>query len=228
MRISLPEHPAVIIIAVLLVALLTWGFWPQPVVVETVQVRRAPLTITIEEEGRTRVIDRYVVSAPVAGVACRAQLDVGDPVTQGEVLLGITPLESEVLDARSRAQATAAIAAARSALAAAQEQASAADAAAQLATTELERLQPLVQKGLASQGELDRAETEVLTTAAAKRSASFSVQVANYEVQAAESVLDYTTDSQSEASLNVPVVSPITGKVLKVLRECEGPVRTGD
>ena len=227
MRIPLPEHPAIVVIAALVIGLLVWGIWPQPVIIEAVEVQRAPLTITVEEEGRSRVIDRYVISAPVDGVACRVQLNVGDPVQQGEVLLGITPLRSHVLDSRSRAQAIAAVAAAQSALAAASEQRSAADAAAQLATAELQRLQPLAQKGMASKSELDRAETAVLTSAAAKRSADFKVQVANYEVQAAESVLEYSAKTSDEPAVRVPITSPVTGKILKVLRECEGPVQTG-
>ena len=144
MSIPLRKHPAIAVTAVLIIALLVWGFWPQAVFVEAIAVKRAPLTVTIEEEGRTRVIDRYIISAPVDGVACRVQLDVGDPVAQGQVLLGITPLESQVLDPRSRAQAEAQVSAAESALEAAKQHASAAEAAAQLATTELKRLRPLL------------------------------------------------------------------------------------
>jgi HlyD family secretion protein len=228
MRIPLPEHPVVIAVAVLVIGLLGWGFWPQPVVIEAIVAERAPLTITVEEEGRSRVIDRYIISAPVDGVACRVELNVGDPVQRGEVLLGITPLESQVLDQRSRAQAIAAVAAAQSTLAAAREQASAAEAAAQLATNELKRLQPLARKGLASKGELDRVETEVQTSTAAKRSADFRVQVASYEVQAAQSVVEYSAGANGEPMVRVPIKSPVTGKILKVLRECEGPVRTGE
>lgn len=228
MRIPLPEHPVVIAAAALVIVLLGWGFWPQAVVVEGIVAKRAPLTMTIAEEGRSRVIDRYVISAPVDGVTCRVQLDVGDPVQQGEVLLGITPLESQVLDQRSRAQAIARVAAAESNLAAAREQAHAAEAAAQLATNELARLQPLTLKGLAAKGELDRVETEVQTSTAGKRSADFSVQVASYELQAAQSVLEYSAGAKGEPMVSVPIKSPITGKILKVLRECEGPVRTGE
>ena len=110
MNIALRKHPVIVAIAVLIAGLLTWGFWPQPVFIEAIKVKRAPLTISIEEEGRTRVIDRYIISAPVDGVACRMQLHVGDPVEQGQILLGITPLESQVLDPRSRAQAKAKVA----------------------------------------------------------------------------------------------------------------------
>ena len=75
MRTLLRKHPVITFIAVLIIGLLVWGFWPQPVLVEAIAAKRAPLTVTIEEEGRTRVIDRYVISAPVDGVTCRVQLE---------------------------------------------------------------------------------------------------------------------------------------------------------
>jgi len=224
----LRKHPVITAIAVLIVGLLIWGFWPQPVFVEVFEAKRAPLTITIEEEGRTRVVDRYVISAPVDGVACRQHLNVGDEVKQGQVLLGITPLESQVLDPRSRAQKKSQMAAAESSLHAAEQQAEAAEAAAKLAVIEHKRLLPLVDKGVISTDAYDKARTQVQTTAAAQRSAVFQVEVARYELQAAKTVLEYTAASRGEPAERLPVVSPVTGRVLKVVRECEGPVRTGD
>jgi len=222
------KHPVITSITVLIIALLIWGFWPQPVFVEAIEAKRAPLTITIEEEGRTRVVERYIISAPVDGVACRQDLDVGDEVKQGQVLLGITPLESQVLDPRSRAQTKAKVAAAESALHAAEQQAEAAEAAAKLAVIEHERLKPLVEKGVVSTDAYDKAATQVETTAAAQRSADFQVEVARYELQAAKTVLEYTAASRGEPAERIPVISPIDGRVLKVTREFEGPVRTGD
>jgi HlyD family secretion protein len=61
----LRQHPVIAIIALLIIALLAWGFWPQPVMVEAVAVKSLPMAVSVEEEGRTRVIDRYIVSAPV-------------------------------------------------------------------------------------------------------------------------------------------------------------------
>ncbi len=222
------KHPVITSITVLIVVLLIWGFWPQPVFIEAIEAKRAPLTITIEEEGRTRVVDRYVISAPVDGVACRQQLNVGDEVKQGQVLLGITPLESQVLDPRSRAQTKAQVAAAESAVHAAEQQAEAAAANAKLAVIEHERLKPLVEKGVISTDAYDKAATQVQTTAAAQRSADFQVEVARYELQAATTVLEYTAADRGEPAERLPVVSPVDGRVLKVTRECEGPVRTGD
>ena len=170
MLVLLRQHPAIAVTTVVITTLLAWGFWPQPVMVEAVAAMRAPLAVSIEEEGRTRVIDRYIVSAPVDGVACRVQLEVGDPVKQGQVLLGITPLESQILDPRSRAQAKARVSAAESALRAAREEAQAATATQEYATTELERQRPLMEKGLVARDAFNRAETEAKTSAAAKRS----------------------------------------------------------
>lgn len=225
----LKKHPLITFIAVIILVLLIWGFWPQPIFVEGIAAKYAPMTVSIEEEGRTRVIDRYIISASVDGVACRQQLKVGDSVKRGQVLLGITPLQSQVLDPRSRAQAQAQVAAAKSALHAAQEQAKAASASAQLANNELKRLQPLIDQALISREAFDIAKTEVQTSAASKRSADFNVEVAKYELEAAQTVLQYSAAIDSgEPAERVPVTSPIDGKILKVVRECEGPVRTGE
>jgi HlyD family secretion protein len=225
----LKKHPLIFFIAALITGLLIWGFWPQPIMVEGIAARYAPMTVSIEEEGRTRVVDRYVISASVDGVACRQQLKVGDVVKQGQVLLGITALQSQVLDPRSRAQAQAQVAAAKSALHAAEEQANAASALAQLAINELTRLQPLMKQALISREAFDKAKTEVQTTAASKRSAYFRVEVAQYELESARTALQYSAAVDSgEPAERVPVRSPIDGRILKVVRKCEGPVRTGD
>jgi HlyD family secretion protein len=229
MFVLLRQHPFVAVAALTVVLLLIWGFWPQPVMVEAASAKRAPMTVTIDEEGRTRVIDRYVVSAPVDGVACRVQQEVGDPVEQGELMLMIEPLESQVLDPRSRALAKARVAAAEAALRASREQARAAAADEEYANNELARQQPLIDQGLISREAYDRARTAASTAASARRSADFTVEVASYELEAARTALEYSaaTDSGAPAE-RVPVRSPITGRILKVEHECEGPVRTGE
>lgn len=225
----LRQHPFIALLSVLVIALLVVGFWPQPIAVTAAIVKHAPLTITIEEEGRTRLIDRYVIAAPIDGVTCRSKLDVGDTVTEGQVLLHISPLASQALDARSRAEATAQIAAAKSAKQAAVAQAHAAETAAQLAATELARLQTLIEKRLIAQEVFDRAQAEANSSMAVLRSAKFNVNVANHELEAAQTRLQYSASRANDIPVErIPVRSPITGKVLKVNRECESPVRTGD
>ncbi len=91
---------------------LAYGFLPRAVPVDVVAVTRGPLAVTVEEEGKTRVMDRYVISAPMAGYARRIDLHVGDTVKAGQVLAVIEPARSDALDPRSRAQATAQVKAA--------------------------------------------------------------------------------------------------------------------
>ena len=226
---TIRNHPFITLFSMIVAVMLVIGFMPQPVLVETVKGTRAPLMVTVEEEGRTRVIDRYVISAPVSGVTCRQQLKVGDEVQQGQILLTISPLESQVLDARSRAQAEAQQQAAEAAFNAAQEQARAAAAAAELAQNELHRLQPLLQQSMISRDDFDRARTAVQTTTAAKRSADFNVETARYELEAASSLLEYSAaSSPGEPAERVRVHSPIDGRILKINRQCEGPVTTGE
>src|SRR5512144_3255373 len=95
---------------------LAYGFMPKPVNVDVVTAGRGPLRVTVEEEGRTRVKDRFIVSAPVAGYLKRLDLDVGDAVRKGQCVARLEPLRSTVLDPRSRAGAEAAVESARAAL----------------------------------------------------------------------------------------------------------------
>lgn len=229
MRVLLGKHPGIVVTAVVVVALLVWGFWPRPILVETVTASRAPMSVDIEEEGRTRVVERYAISAPVDGVACRIQLDVGDAVKEGQVLLTIAPLESQVLDPRSRAEAKARIAAANAALASSRQDAEAARARADFQKAEIGRLEPLAEQGVISREALDKARMDAITAGAALRAARHGVEVARYNLQAAQSVLAISAARPAgEPAERVPVISPITGRVLKAPRECEGPVRTGE
>jgi HlyD family secretion protein len=228
MRLPFRTHPGFVVIGVLIIGLLVWGFWPRPVFVELVSAKRAPMTVTIEEEGQTRVIDRFIISAPVDGVACRVQLDVGDPVEAGQTLLNISPLESRVLDPRSRAEAEARVAAASSALQAAEQQADAARASADYNHNEIKRLKPLAEQGVISKGAFDKAQMDVLTADAVLRSAKHAVEVAKYQMEAAETALKYSAGTDTgDPSVRVPVKSPVTGRILQMPHECEGPVTTG-
>ena len=130
----------IIVLLGLIIAAIGYGFIPSPILVEVAPVDRGQLQVTIEAEGKTRVKNRYVISAPVAGIARRIELDVGDKVSEGQILAWLAPLRSQVLDSRSRAQAQARLAAAEAALRVSQAKEQAAVAATDYAVTELNRL----------------------------------------------------------------------------------------
>src|SRR5689334_1731408 len=89
---------------------------PRPVPVDVARATRGPLIVAVEESGKTRVKDRYVVSAPAAGSLSRIALDVGDMVKEGDVLAEIAPAVAPLLDQRARAESEARLGAALSAL----------------------------------------------------------------------------------------------------------------
>lgn len=225
---TLPRHWGLVLAGIALLAALAWGLIPQPVPVDMRAAETAPLRVTVEEEGRTRVIDRYVVSAPVAGFARRIELKVGDAIEQGQTLVELEPLRSEVLDPRSRAEAEARVAAAEASVQGAEANARASSADAQIAAKEYERRKTLRKDKSISREELDRAESTWQRAEATRRSATFAVDVARHELEAARTALQHSAALEAGKSPEqVAVHSPITGQVLSLVRESEGVVAAG-
>jgi HlyD family secretion protein len=206
-----------------------YGFMPRPVAVDALEVRRGPMSVTLEEEGKTRVIDRFVVSAPVAGFARRIELNAGDPVKRGQVLVALEPLRAEVLDPRKRAEAEARVKAAEAALKEAEEEMAASRASADYAEAELRRIQGLHEKGYVSMGEFEQAETDARLAGARLRSLGFAVDVARFELEAARTALLYSAaEGTGGLKRRVAISSPVHGRVLKVQHESEGVVAAGE
>jgi HlyD family secretion protein len=216
------------IVAALVALALAWGFWPRPVLIETAEVARRALQVTVEEEGRTRVMDRFVLYAPVAGYLRRIELHVGDAVELGETLAQLDPLRPVVLDPRSRAEAEARVAAARSALARAESAARQAEAEAELAAEEFRRREDLLARDLISRSEFDQARGRTRALDAARAAAESSVEVARHDLEAASAALRHSAavDGDPPAEV-VPVRSPVDGRVLKLVQESAGVVAAG-
>ncbi|MDH3979237.1 MAG: efflux RND transporter periplasmic adaptor subunit [Gammaproteobacteria bacterium] len=218
-----------ILLAVAIAAALAWGFWPAPLLVESATVVRAPLSVTVDEEGQTRVKDRFVISAPVAGYLQRIVLEVGDSVTRGQALAFMEPLRPEVLDPRSRARAEAQVAAANAAIKSAEQKVSAARAEAGFASNDFKRKQQLQEQSLVSRDALEQAATRSREAAAQLRSAEFSVEVARYELEAAQTALQYSIGSDGDEGLEtVALKAPVASQVLQIHHKSEGVVATGE
>ena len=217
------------LLGLVLLVLLVWGFWPGPVLVESAVAVHAPLSVTVEEEGHTRVKDRFIISAPVAGYLQRSALEVGDAVTQGQTLALMEPLRPEVLDPRSRARAEAQVAAAQASIKGAEQQVTAARAEAKFARSDHARKQELQGRSLVSEGEMEQAATRTREAGAQLRSAEFAVEVARYELEAAQTALQYSTGSDADSALEtVALQAPVTSRVLQIHRKSEGVVKTGE
>ena len=210
-----------------LLSLVAWGLWPKPVIIETGAVARGPLTVRVSEEGKTRVRNRYVVAAPVAGKMRRVSLKPGDEVRAGETLLtAIEPVASPLLDPRARAQAEALVSMHEASRKQAAESLVAKRAALQVAQADRDRIRAVTRVGTVSETDRDRAEGDAAMRAAEVRAAEFSLQVIDYELARARAALG-RPESVTVGNL-VDVKSPVSGRVLKVMQESEMVVAPGN
>lgn len=218
--------------ALALTAVIGYGFMPKPVPVELAAVDRGRLAVTVEEEGKTRVRERYVVAAPVSGQARRVLLKVGDAVAAGQVVASIEPARAASLDPRSRAQAQARVEAAQSSLLAARESARAAAAEARLAEQELARAESLGKASFVSQSAVDQARSRLQAGQATRQAADYAVQVAQHEVALARAALieadaPATPAGKGGSAEVLALTAPVAGRVLAVPHESEGVVQAG-
>ncbi len=191
---------------------------PQPVLVETAAAARAPLRVSVDEEGETRIHHRYVVAAPVAGRLQRITLHPGDPVTAGSPVARLDPLP---LDPRSREQAEARLAAAEALQREAEAVVRRERAALDQARRTLQRQERLAREKVVAAGELDNARTAAQTAESDLAAARFRSRAATFEVANAKAAL---LDASGVA---VPVLAPVTGRVLRLCEECDKVVAAG-
>ncbi len=208
---------------VILLALIQ-GFRPPPALVDSAEVVRGEFRLTVEDEGRTRVADRYELYAPLAGQLSRVLLEPGDLVEAGEPLFFIHPLPSAPLDPRSQAQAEAVLAAAEVAQQLARSQSEAEQARLELAEAELQRAQPLFERGHLSADQFERIVAEARRARASHRSARFAMDIARYERENARAALQ----QEGEGGAPLTVRAPVSGQVLRRMRQSEGAIHAGE
>jgi HlyD family secretion protein len=214
-------------VLLVLVAAAVVSALPKPVEVETGTVNRGPLVVTVNEDGITRVKDRYVLSAPLSGNVARIELDAGDAVKRGTVLARILPARTPLLDARTRKEAAAQVARAQAATQQARAQIERARAALDYSKKEAARSLRLYEQEIITQAELDRVNVDERTRRAELTSAEFADKVAQHELSMARAALGRFEGQTEEAGEQFDVPSPIDGRVLKVLQQSEGVVAAG-
>jgi HlyD family secretion protein len=216
-------------VALGLVAALAYAFLPGPVPAELGAVVRGPLVVTVDQDGKTRVRDRYVVSAPLQGQLLRIALRAGDPIEAGRTQLAvIEPKEPDLLDPREEAQAQAKVKAAEAVLQRTAPLLMAAEAEANLARKELDRLTRLREARVASQQEFDAAAQREQVAAQNLRAAQFASRIAEFELEMARAVLVRSKPrSPGETPPRLEIIAPVSGRVLRVFQESATVVQAG-
>ena len=220
----------IVFAAVLVVGLLVFAFRPRPVDVDLAPVVRGPLRVTVDEDGKTRIKERYVVSSPLAGRLLRIDLEPGDAVTRGSSLLAVLePRDPSLLDARELASAQARVRAQEAALDRARAEVERTRAAMEFAESDLARARQAAERKVISKEELERTILFDRQSQESFRAARFAEDMTRYELELAQAALlvaqgkdaDNTQDSHFEIN------SPITGRVLRVFQESATVVNAG-
>lgn len=208
-------------------------FRPEPIPIEVGKVTRGSITVTVNEDGRTRIKDKYIVSSPVGGRLRRLIHREGDPVSCSQTILAsIEPGDPSLLDARAFAEATARVSAAQAAIERAQTRLEQAIVETDRAEKDYQRGQNLVASSSLSQKELDALQAAYYTSLHSRRSADFERDIARYELQMAEAALlhvrqDQTSDAPPTAIDHFNVLAPIDGVILRVFQESATIVTPG-
>jgi HlyD family secretion protein len=201
--------------AALLMVVITVGLWPAAVPVELGAVSRGPLTVTVDEEGMTRIKHRYGVTAPVAGQLRRIDWKAGAAVEAGKTVLAVLETAgADFLDARTLAATAARVQAAAAAREAAAAQQARAAATAKLFGADFARAKELLARNVFSRQEFDAAQMKNDTAAQDARSAEFALQVAEFELQQARALLTRGADGTTNAEPLV-ITSPVSGRILR-------------
>lgn len=209
--------------------LIARSLMPDPLLVDLAEVARGAMEVTVDEDGKARVKDRYVVSAPIGGQLGRIELEAGDDVQEGDVVARIVPLEPPLLDERSRSAAEARVAAGLAARQRATAQIERAQAELTFAKGEITRYERLATQRVVSQQRLEQSRLQLRTASANLESARFAQRVAEHELGMARAALGRLgrlgRGRDPLEALEVP--APVSGRVLQVLRESEGAIPSG-
>ena len=217
-----------VLAVVAVVALLAWALVPAAVPVDVARVERGSLRVVIEEEGETRVRDRYVVSAPLPGRMLRVELEPGDPVKAGHTVVArLQPTDPALLDVRTRAELQARVQAAQAAVGRARAEQQRVSTDLEFARRDLKRYQELMAAGLASREQLDAMQRGVRTLEEGLTSAEFAIRTAEYELQAARAGLLQAEGRGPSSRAAVELRSPVDGVLLRRPQESETIVQPG-
>lgn len=213
--------------AVAAVALLAWAFAPRPVEVETATVGQGRFETTIDEDGKTRLRERYVVSAPLAGRLARITLREGDAVQADAVVATLTPVLSPMLDERTRRELEVRVEIALAQVHRVNSRIEGAKVALLQATSDVQRSEQLARQGFVSSTKLESDRLAMLAAEKALQTAKAERHIADHEVEQARAALSAVRGAAGAAARAFQLRAPSAGRVLRVVQPSETVVSLG-
>ncbi|WP_182868273.1 efflux RND transporter periplasmic adaptor subunit [Rhodopirellula sp. JC639] len=216
------------ILAIALAMVAAAALFPDPVAVRATPAASGPLRVSVVEDGKTRIREKYTVSAPVSGRLSRIELREGDHIDVQSLLAVILPSDPELLDQRSLAEAQARVQAAEAAVLRADSRERQAKIDFDLSRTKFERAQRLWPKNGISRDEYDIAESVMLADKQAIETAAFEAEISRFELKLANAALDQFEGEDPSVQVSpFEIDSPIDGRVLRVLEKSSTVVTVG-
>lgn len=213
---------------VIVAGLVALAFIPKPVEVDLGEVTRGPMMLTVDDDGESRVRERYTISAPLPGRLLRVGLDAGDKVAKGATLATIDPGAPTLLDPRARAQAEALVKAAQAGIDRAKIQIDAAKVDADQLEKAFRRNQGLHESGNVADAVFEQSEGAYLAAKHAHAAAQSAMEIARFELEQAKAALLRTgDDAPTGDAWNLVIASPIDGTVLRVHEESARMLQAG-
>lgn len=215
------------LIAAVVIAALYLAIRKPPYAVDLATVTQGPMTVTIDDEGETRVHDLFVVAAPINGRLTRIEIEPGDPVIAGQTIVAqMMPTTPDFLDNRNETRVRAQVQALEAAIASSAMRIEQARAERNLAAQQQARVEALFERGFATRSALDSANAAVSRTNAAVSEAVRATEAARFDRDAARANL-VTPGTSPQSGKSLAVRSPASGTVMRVTRESEAPVAAG-
>jgi HlyD family secretion protein len=209
---------------------LVFALMPKPVAVDLAEVVRGHFEQTVDDDGKTRIRERYMVSAPLAGTLLRISARAGDPVEIGSVLASIVPNPSPLLEPRTRQELEQRLGAAEARKMHAAAAVERVQANLDQAKADLERTRVLASKGVAPPSKLERDEIVARIGVRELDAARFEAHAAEHEMELARAALDMPGNNAEQRQAGGgtwDIRSPVAGRVLRVLQESEASVAIG-
>ena len=228
MRITV-RRIAIVAGIILTAAVVVWAVMPGAVPVETALVTRGKFVASVDEDGKTRVRERYVVAAPLAGRLGRIRFKAGDQIKVDDAVATITPSPAPLMDPRTRHEVEERLGAAEANVERARAVVERARAQSNQATTDLKRTQTLADRGAATAQALEHAELAVRLADRDLRAAEFLDHAAEHELSQMRALLARYSGSSNadEPPESWNVAAPVSGVVLRVAQESETIVQPG-
>ena len=212
----------------IVLALLVWAFMPRATEVEVASVTQGRFERSVQEDGKTRLRDRYVVSTPLAGRVARITLRQGDSVERDAMVATLWPLVPALLDERARDQQNAHVGTLEASVSRAKANVGRAMAALDQARAELKRNEALAKEGFVSPNQNETGRLTVRLREQELESARQEESGARHELDQSRIALrQYSSGSTGAQQRAWQIKAPVSGKILKIQQQSEGIVQAG-